>query len=181
MTEHYQEALAARQSAELICSAATLDTAIADIAQQITKDYRDKNPLLVCVLTGGLHFTALLSRYLDFPWELDYLNASRYGDQTTGNELEWFTYPKTSLVGRHVILLDDIFDEGITLETLHDYAINAAASSVTSAVMTSKNHSRKPVNYRPNYSGIDLPNRYVFGCGLDYKGYWRGLPDIYAL
>lgn len=177
----HDELLSVRDNAELICSANELEKAIENIASEITSDFYDKNPLLLCVLTGGLHFTALLTRHLDFPWELDYLNASRYGQDTVGSDITWYTKPKGSLANRHVILLDDIFDEGLTLEALNHYCLTERAASVNSAVMTNKNHQRKPAGYKPNYQGINLPDRYVFGCGLDYKGYWRGLPDIYAL
>jgi len=175
-----QEIQTVLDEAELIFSMEDIDHALEKIAKQLEQDYADSNPLLLCVMNGSVMTTGHLLPKLNFPLELDYIHATRYGDKIVGEELNWLAKPNTSLAGRDVILVEDIFDHGVTLKALREYCQQAGAKSVACAVLTDKQHDEKSCE-QPEYIGLDLPNRYVFGFGMDYKGYLRNAPGIYAV
>jgi hypoxanthine phosphoribosyltransferase len=175
-----QEIKMVYEQADLIYSLSEIDQALNNIAQQIEQDYVDRNPVLLCVMNGSVMTTGHLLPKLNFPLELDYIHASRYGDETVGGELNWHAKPSIDLAGRDVILVEDIFDLGITLQALREFCEQAGANSVRCAVLTDKQHSNK-TGLQPEYIGLSLPDRYVFGFGMDYKGYWRNAPGIYAV
>jgi hypoxanthine phosphoribosyltransferase len=141
---------------------------------------RDAHPLLVCVMRGALVFAGQLLPQLDFPLEVDVVDATRYGDATQGGELVFRTMPATAVAGRTVLLVDDILDEGITLTLLRDRLLASGALRVLIAVFAVKQRPRS-TPLTADYSGVMLPDRYVFGFGLDVHGYWRNLPAVYAL
>ena len=122
-----------------------------------------------------------LDRYVArFPLELDYLDLTRYGDKTHGGEIAWKVQPGREIAGRTVLVLDDILDEGNTLLAIRDKLLSLGAARVVTAVLCEKNTGRdKPI--RADFTGLALPNRYVFGFGMDVRGAWRNLPEIYAL
>jgi hypoxanthine phosphoribosyltransferase len=166
--------------AECIVTAAQVNHAIERMAQEITHDLKECFPLVLSVMGGAVVFTGHLLPLLHFPLEFDVLKASRYGDTTGGGEMRWSLKPKTSVKDRVVLLLDDILDECENLALIQEVLLQDGASKVLSAVLTDKEHGRpKPVT--ANYIGLPLPDRYVFGCGMDAYGLWRNLPDIYAL
>ncbi|MCI0653272.1 MAG: hypoxanthine-guanine phosphoribosyltransferase [Methylococcaceae bacterium] len=168
-----------RAEADLLFSEVQVDRAIDRMAGAITPKLADRNPILICVLTGGIGPTAKLMQRLDFPLTCDVIHASRYQGETSGSEIEWISLPRSPLNGRTVLIVDDILDEGITLEAISRYCTGQGAASVYSAVLVEKllGHA-KP--YRADFVGLEAENRYLFGCGMDYKGYWRNLPGIYA-
>jgi hypoxanthine phosphoribosyltransferase len=174
---HAQDVL---DQAELVHDEHAVNQAVRKMAARITADLAEADPLLLCVMNGGLAPTAMLMPYLVFPWKLDYLHATRYREQTSGTELIWQRTPAQSLTGRHVLVIDDILDEGHTLEAILHYCKAQEPASLRAAVLTQKIHDR---GVRPpiDYIGLTVPDRYVFGCGMDYRGYWRNLPAIYAL
>ena len=137
--------------------------------------------LVICVLQGGLVMAGELLQRFDFSLKLDQVKVSRYAETTQGHELQWHFKPSADLQGRQILILDDIFDEGITLAALVDYCQTAGAKLVLSAVLVDKQHDRKRTEYRPDFIGLNCPDRYIFGFGMDYEGYWRNLPAIYAL
>lgn len=166
--------------AELIHSAEEVNQAILQLALGITADYTEKNPLVLTVMNGGIMFAGQLLPLLRFPLSCDYIHASRYRNATKGGKLEWIALPRESVQGRHVLLLDDILDEGYTLAAIKTKLLSLGATHVACAVLTNKNIDKsKPV--QAEYIGLNLPNRYVFGCGMDVFGAWRNLPAIYAL
>ena len=166
--------------AELIYSADAVNQAIIQVAISITADYTEKNPLIITVMNGGMMFAGQLLPLLRFPLNCDYIHVSRYRNTTQGGNLEWIAMPRESVQGRHVLLLDDILDEGHTLAAIKDKLMALGAAHVACAVLTDKNTGEnKPV--QAEYVGLTLPNRYVFGCGMDIQGAWRNLPAIYAL
>ncbi|MDR3390497.1 MAG: hypoxanthine-guanine phosphoribosyltransferase [Sulfuriferula sp.] len=168
------------QDAELIFSADDVNAAITQLAISITADYTDKNPLVITVMNGGMMFAGQLLPLLRFPLDCDYIHASRYGNATSGKEIAWIAMPRESVQGRHVLLLDDILDEGHTLAAIKAKLLGLGAAQVSCAVLTNKNIGKiKPID--ADYIGLTLPNRYVFGCGMDVSGAWRNLPAIYAL
>ncbi|HET9114090.1 MAG TPA: hypoxanthine-guanine phosphoribosyltransferase [Burkholderiales bacterium] len=166
--------------AELIHSAEEVNQAILQLALDITADYTEKNPLILTVMNGGIMFAGQLLPLLRFPLSCDYIHASRYRNATRGGELEWIALPREPVQGRHVLLLDDILDEGQTLAAIKTRLLSLGAQQVACAVLTNKNIEKsKPV--RAEYIGLNLPDRFVFGCGMDVFGAWRNLPAIYAL
>lgn len=175
-----QEVNAVRQTSDCIHDKNSVDAAFDRMAEQITRDLGDKNPLVIGVMNGGLIPTGLLIPRLDFPLKLDYLHATRYREDTSGKELVWQRSPSEILQGRHVLIVDDILDEGYTLAAIIDYCSKQQPASLRTAVVVQKLHER---GVRPplEYVGLTVPDRYVFGCGMDYKGYWRNLPGIYAV
>lgn len=168
------------QSADLIVSAEEVDAAVARMADQITARLSDSMPLVLSVMGGAVVFTGHLLPRLRFPLEFDFLHVTRYGDATRGGEIRWLVKPRSAVAGRTVLVLDDILDEGITLAAIRDGLLAEGASEVLCAVFSDKNIGRsKPV--RADFVGVTLPNRYVFGYGMDVSGAWRNLPAIYAL
>jgi len=166
-------------TADLLHSEQEIETAIDKMAQQINVALADRNPLLLCVMNGGVvTFGKLLTR-LSIPLTIDAINASRYQNLTSGGSIEWLVKPVTSLKGRTVLLVDDILDEGITLQAICQYCREQGATAIYSAVLVDKilDH-QKPIT--ADFIGLKVENRYVFGYGMDYKGYLRNAPGIYA-
>lgn len=168
------------EEAELLYDAATVDAAIGKMAGEITAALGERNPLLVVVMIGGVYLAGRILPLLEFPLNLDYVHASRYGEATTGGALRWKAGPSESVQDRAVLLLDDILDAGDTLAAVKEGLLARGALSVHCAVLTEKDTGEaKPMT--PDFVGLKLPNRYVFGCGMDVSGAWRNLPAIYAL
>lgn len=170
--------LAARETADVLFTRETVIAAIDRLAVRLTVALADENPLLLCVLNGGLPFTAALMQRLQFPLEMSYVHVGRYGDATRGGELRWHARPEMPLTDRHVVLVDDIMDEGITLAALSDWCREEGARAVTTAVLLDKT---APGGAGADFTALACPDRYVFGWGMDFEGYWRNLPDIHAL
>ena len=175
-----EEARTVQDQAECCHDQAAIDLALDAMAHAITAQFSTKNPLFLCVLNGGLITTAQLILRLNFPLQYDYIHATRYRDKTHGNELKWISKPSIDLSQRQVIIVDDIFDEGITLTKIAEYCRNKDAANVTTAVLVNKNHSRK-FGPDPDYIGVEVEDRYVFGYGMDYKGYLRNAAGIFAV
>ncbi|GAB6043835.1 hypoxanthine-guanine phosphoribosyltransferase [Endothiovibrio diazotrophicus] len=176
-----EEAHEVFQQAELLHSDAEVEAAIERMAQQITAHLADANPVVLCVMTGAVIFAGRLLPKLRFPLQIDYLNATRYGHATRGGELEWRSEPRIPLEGRSVLVLDDILDEGHTLVGIEAYCREKGASEVLNAVLVEKLHMRKAVGAMAHFAGIQVADRFLFGGGMDYKGYWRNAPGIYAV
>lgn len=167
---------------DLLVSEAEVIAAIARIADEITSQLKDTNPLMICCMNGGLVFSGQLLTRLIFPLQIDYVHATRYGHEICGDKLDWKIKPQIDLQGRTVVLLDDILDEGVTLAAITDYCRQHGAVNVLMAVLVEKLHLRKVTpGMRADFTGIEVGDRFLFGYGLDYKGYWRNAPGIYAL
>ncbi|MCI0653723.1 MAG: hypoxanthine-guanine phosphoribosyltransferase [Methylococcaceae bacterium] len=168
-----------RTEADLLYSKQQVNQAFDWMAGAITEKLAHSNPIVLCVLTGGIVPTAKLIQRLDFPLTCDVIHASRYQGETSGSALEWISLPRTNLFDRTVLIVDDILDEGFTLEAIGRYCAEQGAASVYSAVLVEKMMGhQKP--YQADFVGLEAENRYLFGCGMDYRGYWRNLPGIYA-
>jgi hypoxanthine phosphoribosyltransferase len=185
MTDALQQSAQQLESLLATCktvhSARAVDQALDRMAAEIERDYRARNPLLLCVMNGGLFVTAQLCRRLQFPLLLDYMQVSRYRNTTTGGTFEWRVRPATELKNRPVLIVDDILDEGVTLQEIVAYCRAQGATDVKVAVLTRKQHDRCVKGIGADYIGLDVPDEYIFGCGMDYKGYFRNLNAIYAL
>jgi len=166
--------------ADLLCSEQEAAQIILRMASDIGARLSEENPLVLAVMGGAVVFTGQLLPQLRFPLDFDYLHASRYGDVTTGGQLAWVVEPRADVTGRTVLVLDDILDEGITLAEISKRLMSQGAKQVLTAVFADKQLGRpKPI--LADFVGTHLPNRYVFGYGMDVKGAWRNLPAVYAV
>ena len=179
----FREVLA---TAEVIHDRATLEAAIERMAGEIAPEYANdaRPPLYLTIMHGGLPFAASLAMELGtlgIDLEFDYLHATRYRGQTSGSGLAWLHRPATPLRGRRVLLVDDILDEGHTLKAVKRWCEDQGAAEVRVAVLAVKRHDRRVEGIEADYVGIEVPDRYVFGYGMDYHEQGRNLPAIYAL
>lgn len=167
--------------AEQIVSAQAVQSALRDLAQRINSNLAGQFPLVLPVMTGASVFCGQLLPLLTFPLALDYLHVSRYGAAEQGGALSWKSLPEaSSLQGRSVLVVDDILDAGETLQAIRARLLALGAARVYSAVFAEKQTGRiKPV--QADFVGLELPDRFVFGYGMDIRGVWRNLPAIYAL
>ncbi|MGA9667410.1 MAG: hypoxanthine-guanine phosphoribosyltransferase [Gallionella sp.] len=180
MTNSIQHARKILQQADLLYSSEQVQAALHQIAQQINASLADAYPLVLSVMGGAVVFSGQLLPLLDFPLDFDYVHVSRYGDARHGGAMQWKVEPRENVRGRVVLLLDDILDEGHTLSALHARVLKLGADKCYCAVFADKGHGRKkPI--RPDFVGMELPDRFVFGYGMDIEGAWRNLPAIYAL
>jgi hypoxanthine phosphoribosyltransferase len=166
--------------ADCLHTAAEVEAALGRVAGDITARHKTNKPLLLCVMNGGLIVTGCLLPRLQFPLEYGYLHATRYRGKTSGGELHWQAEASHSLRDRHVIVVDDILDEGHTLAAIVEHCRAQGAKSVESMVLVEKMHERKH-GIQADYVGLQLEDRYLFGYGMDYKGYWRNANGIYAV
>ena len=167
-------------AAECIVPETVVQAALVRLAAEISQTLAAEFPLVLPVMGGAIVFAGQLLPKLGFPLEFDYLHVTRYRGQTQGGEMEWRVLPGQNVAGRHVLVLDDILDEGETLAAIRDKLLEMGAARVWTAVLTDKDNGLdKPI--RADFVGLDVPNRYVFGCGMDAYGMWRNLPAIYAL
>ncbi len=171
-----------RQTAVCLVPQVDVDAAISRLAREISARLADSDPVVYCVMNGGLIFAGQLIPRLDFALEVAYLHATRYGRALSGAQIDWRVRPSAEVAGRSVLVVDDVLDEGHTLASIVDGLRDSGAREVLTAVLVDKRHQRKArPGMRADFTGLDVEDRYLFGCGLDYKGYWRNLPAIYAL
>lgn len=168
--------------ADCIHDLKTIERALDKMATDITQKLKNEKPLVICVMVGALIPGGHLLTRLNFPLEVEYIHATRYRNEIRGGDLHWLVEPRQSLENRTILLLDDIMDGGLTLAAIIDYCKQAGAKDVYSAVIINKVRQREPgVNFEPDFVGLDTEDRFLFGFGLDYKGYLRNAPGIYAV
>lgn len=168
------------QQAELLYPPDQVQLALHKVAEAIKAVLSEAHPLVLSVMGGAVVFCGQLLPLLDFPLDFDYVHVSRYGDSRRGGEMHWKVAPHESVRGRVVLLLDDILDEGHTLAALRQRVMELGAKRCLSAVFADKRHGRdKPI--QADFVGMELPDRFVFGYGMDIEGAWRNLPAIYAV
>jgi hypoxanthine phosphoribosyltransferase len=169
-------------AAECLCSQDQIHLALDNLATNITRELKDTNPVILGVMVGALIPLGHLLTRLNFPLELDYVHATRYRGAFHGGELHWLAKPHLDLANRTVLIFDDIMDGGLTLAAIMEFCKQTKVKALYSAVMISKLRDREAgVDFEPDFVGINTPDRYLFGFGLDYNGCWRTLPDIYAI
>jgi hypoxanthine phosphoribosyltransferase len=167
-------------NAELIASSEVVQATLDRLAKEISLQVGELFPLVLAVMGGAVVFAGQLLPKLAFPLEFDYLHVTRYRGKTSGGVIEWRVLPGKNVMGRTVLVLDDILDEGETLASIRDKLMELGATHVYSAVLTDKiNGLQKPI--KADFVGLPVPDRYVFGCGMDVYGLWRNLPAVYAL
>lgn len=159
-----------------------VEQALERMARAIRADLQDEDPIVLCVLIGGIVLTGKLLTMMDFPLQVDYIHASRYGENIVGSHLKWIAKPRASLKNRTVLVVDDILDHGITLAGIVEHCYEEGAKLVKTAVLVEKEVKRSSsVIVEADYTGVVVEDRYVFGYGMDYKGYLRNVPGIFAV
>lgn len=174
------EAWAVYQAAECLFDRAMVEAAVQRLAGEVAAALRDHNPLLLCPMSGGVVLAGHLLPRLDFPLEFDYVHATRYAGALAGGELAWKVIPSATLAGRHVLIIDDVLDRGITLAALVEFCRREGAAAVHTLVLVDKQCQREAA-IEADFVGLTAPDRYLFGWGMDYKGYLRNAPGIYAV
>lgn len=168
--------------ATCLYSKTEVDAALDRMATEISYKLSHSNPIFLCVVVGGIVALGNLLPRLDFPLEVDYVHATRYRNTTVGKEISWKAKPECELAGRTVILVDDILDGGITLQAVVDYCKAKNAKEVFTSVLVDKQNARLAGGVQQaDFSGLKVDNHYVFGYGMDYKGYLRNAPGIYMV
>ncbi|MGH8145716.1 MAG: hypoxanthine-guanine phosphoribosyltransferase [Rhodanobacteraceae bacterium] len=181
MSAHDHPLAAVLPGAQRLHDRKSLESVITRMGSDVTRALAGERGLFLTVMNGGMFFASALAFAIDADLEFDYAHATRYGNGTVGKQIEWLHRPRAALEGRTVILADDILDEGYTLAALRDYCMAGGATRVVIAVLCEKLHERRVPGLRADFVGVQVPDRYVFGYGLDYYGQGRNLPAIYAL
>src|SRR3990167_7288449 len=159
-----------------------VETALDQMAQKMNHSLADKNPIFLCVVVGGIVPLGSLLPRLDFPLEVDYVHATRYRNTTHGSELVWKAKPQLSLKNRTVVVVDDILDGGVTLAEIVKFCELQNPREIMTAVLVDKRNARIDGGLpEADFCGLHVDNHYVFGYGMDYKGYLRNAPGIYMV
>lgn len=174
-----EQASAALLKSEIIFTEQQVQTAVLRMAKEINDAMAEVHPLVLSVMGGAVVFTGQLLPLLTFPLDFDYVHVSRYGNSQQGGEMNWKVAPQENVRGRVVMVVDDILDEGETLHAVKQRVMALGATQFYSAIFADKmNGKSKPI--RADFVGIQVPDRFVFGYGMDIQGAWRNLPAIYA-
>jgi hypoxanthine phosphoribosyltransferase len=151
------------------------------MADEINAYYGDQPVILISVLTGAIIPAAWLITKLKMPVQMDFVHATRYAGQTEGGEIEFRVPPRLNIEGHDVLIIDDIYDIGLTLQMIEKYCESRGARTVNSAVLVRKVHDRETTAKRPEFVGMEVKDKYIFGCGMDAYEHWRHLDEIWAL
>ena len=181
MTTSPPSLVAALADADLLFDRAALESVIADMGRRIDAALDGERAVFLTVMNGGLIFGGHLALAIRTDVEFDYVHATRYRGATSGSELCWLREPAVDLAGRTVLLVDDILDEGHTLKAVRDDCLRRGARKVLVVTLCTKRHDRLAEGITADFNGVELPDRYVFGFGMDYYEQGRNLPGIYAL
>ncbi len=180
MSVSIQEVEQVRQEADCLWTKQQVEEALDTMASALSERIADTHPLLLTVMNGAVIPMGYLLTRLDFPLQIDYIHATRYGAQLSGGALEWIARPRIAVEERTVVIVDDIHDEGGTLHALQQWAHEQGAAEVITVTLVTKLHNRK-IAPPSDFNALTVPDRYVFGFGMDYKGYLRNLSGIFAL
>jgi hypoxanthine phosphoribosyltransferase len=170
-----------RRTARELYTAEQVSSALDRMAARISMDLARKHPFVVAVMTGGAFAAVHLCARFDFPHEFDYVHVGRYGAGLTGGELTWIVRPKATYRDRVVLLVEDVIDRGLTLAALQAELNRIPVAELRTAVLVSKAGEASGVRPHVDYVGLETGTDYLFGCGMDYKGYWRNLPSLFAV
>lgn len=174
------QAWAFLEQSDLVASADDVQAAIERLAGELQARFAHSYPLVLAVMGGAVVFAGQLLPRLRFPLDFDYIHVTRYGAETRGREVVWRVGPGDRVRGRHILVLDDILDAGQTMGAIRDQLLANGSASFACAVLVEK-ALRQPKPLQPDFVGLQVPDRFVFGCGMDAKGYWRNLPEIRAV
>ena len=175
-----KQAWAFLENSDGVASAGEVQAAIRRVAAEISERLSGAYPMVFAVMGGAVVFAGQLLPLLRFPLDFDYIHASRYGAATRGAGVDWKVSPPGQVAGRTVLVLDDILDHGQTMSVIKNRLLEIGAKEFYCAVLVEKKLAmKKPI--KADFVGLTIPDRFVFGCGMDAKGYWRNLPDIRAM
>jgi hypoxanthine phosphoribosyltransferase len=174
-------ALAVLHEADRLYDAQAVNAAYDRMAAEIGARLGHSNPIVLCVMIGGMVPTVEILRRMNFPYEVDYLHATRYRGETRGSSIVWKVSPSARLAGRTVLIIDDILDEGHTLAAIQNAVRAQDVAALYTAVLVEKLHTRRNPEASADFVGLRVPDRYVFGGGMDYRNYLRFAPGIYAV
>ena len=169
------------RNSECLISSIEVAAAYERLAAQLNLHYVGLNPIVMVVMNGGLIPAGQLLTHLTLYHRMHYLHATRYRNNESTNDLVWKYKPDVDITGEHILLIDDIFDEGITLKAVVEELKQENPASINCCVLLNKQHNRKVADFSVDFVGLDVADRYVYGCGMDYHGYLRHLPGIYAI
>ena len=169
------------EQSSLVASREEVETTVSRLAEEINAFYGDRSIILLAVMTGAIIPAAWIAARLTMPLRMDFIHATRYAGQTQGGQLDFRVPPRLNLQGNDILIVDDIYDVGLTLELIERYCVGRGANSVNSAVLVRKLHNRETAGELPRFIGMDVPDKYVFGCGMDAYEHWRHLNEIRAL
>lgn len=165
----------------VLATRSEVQAAVGRMAKEINAHYGDRPILLLIVMTGAVMPAAWLAARLRMPLQMDFIHATRYDGRTEGGRIDFRVPPRLDLRGQEVLIVEDIYDVGLTLQSIVRYCHEQGAASVASAVLVRKRHDRPTTGDAPEFIGMDVEDRYVFGCGMDVYEYWRQLDEIRAL
>ena len=167
--------------ADVLIPASDIQEKVREIGARINEDYSGKKPLLVGILRGAVVVLADLMRNVELACEIDFMEVGSYGlGSTSSGVVRILKDLQEDITGRHVLIVEDIIDTGLTLSYLHDLLLTRKPASLESFVLLSK-PSRRQVDIDVKYVGFEVPDVFVVGYGIDYAGAYRNLPDILAL
>lgn len=172
---------AALEHSDVLFERAALELEIERMGREIDAALNGERAVFMTVMNGALIFAGQLGLAIRTDLEFDYVHATRYRGDTSGGQLHWLRKPSADLAGRSVLLVDDILDEGHTLKAVRDACLEAGARRVLIAALCCKQHDRLAPGIAADFCGVDVPDRYVFGYGMDYHEQGRNLPAIHAL
>lgn len=178
MTEQKHNPMDLLDNSHVVKSSEEVAAALDKLAAEINEAFAGESIIFLAVMKGAMIPGAKLAQRLTMPLRLDYVHVSRYLGGTSGGEVHWVAPPTWPLEGERIVIFDDIFDEGYTIEAIHDYCLEQGASEVKTAVLVRKLHDRGLPRDAIDYIGMDVPDEYVFGCGMDVYEYWRQLDEI---
>jgi hypoxanthine phosphoribosyltransferase len=175
-----KQAWAFLENSDVVAGAEEVQAAVRRIASEIEARLSNAFPMVLPVMGGAVFFAGQLLPHLRFPMDFDYIHASRYGGATRGAGVDWKVSPPGLVQGRTVLVLDDILDHGETMNAIRTRLLELGAKDFFCAVLVEKRlNMKKPI--AADFVGLTIPDRFVFGCGMDAKGYWRNLPEIRAM
>lgn len=176
-----EQALNIHNESQLLFDSQQVEQAISDIADKVAQEIKEQFPLVLCVMNGGLYLTGQLMRCWDFPLTIDYVHATRHRLATLGRDVLWKAYPQNELKGRHIVIVDDIFDQGYTLEEVKAFCMQQGARKCTSVFLIRKSHDRKKADIQADYVALECDDVYVYGSGMDLQSHFRNLSGIHAI
>ncbi len=179
MTVSLAEIECVQKNSICLLDEAAVEAMYEKLAADITIECEHKNPVVLCVMNGALMAVGALLPRLNFPLELDYIHATRYQGEISGGELEWKQLPTTDLVNRTVIIVDDVLDAGITMAKLKAYCEEQGAACCYTVVLVDKK-LKKDKLVQADFVGFQTGDQYLYGLGMDYKGYLRNVKGLYA-
>ncbi|MCK4694485.1 MAG: hypoxanthine phosphoribosyltransferase [Candidatus Cloacimonetes bacterium] len=164
--------------AEVLLDEQTIQNKVMELGKKISEDYKDKNPVMVCILKGGVIFLTDLIKNISIPLELDFMSLSSYGDTTKSSGVVKIKKDiDVDITERHVIIIEDIVDSGLTLKYINEYFKRHKPASVKICALLDKPGAHKTDIYI-DYKGFEVGNEFVVGYGLDYREEYRNLPFI---